>query len=86
MSDVCYFLIGSVSQDKDEGPQKCLLWRLKDPENPFCKIIDEPSIISGGDNYVFDGNKARKECICFEKESSRGIALLREFEIIYSIN
>ncbi len=35
MGDVCYFLIGKVSQDQDKGPQKCLLWRLKDSENSF---------------------------------------------------
>jgi len=84
MSNVCYFLVGNVSQDIHEGgAQGCLLWRLKDPENPFCKVIEEPSQLVGGDSYKFDGEKARKKCICFEKDSVKGATLLREFEILY---
>ena len=83
MSDVCYFLRGEISQDISEGPQECLLWKLKDSENPFCKVIDEPSMILGGDTYNFDGDKARKKCVCFEKDPHRGIALFREFQVLY---
>ena len=83
MSDVCYFLKGRVSQDINEGPQECLLWKLKDSENPFCKVIDEPSILFGGDTYTFNEDKARKNCVCFEKDPYRGIALLREFKALY---
>jgi len=84
MEDVCYFLVGLTSQDFDEGSQECLLWRLKDSENPYCKFIDEPSEICGGNTYNFKGSKAKKNCIGFEKEQVKARNLLKKFEELYS--
>ena len=84
MSDVCYFLIGRVSQDIEEGSQECLLWKLRYPQNPFCKVVDEPSIILESNLYIFDGDKAKKKCICFEKDAIKALAIKRGFDRLYS--
>lgn len=84
MGEICYFLIGSKNRSFDEGSQECLLWRLKDPKNPFCKFIDEPSEICGGGTYDFRDSKAKQNCIGFEKDQFKAQNFLKKLEEFYS--